>query len=322
MLSATAPLDSEKTAPTQDYLRNLLYNISLVSSECTGSITVKRRKSEEDLLLRPTLHITQITPFGKVKSELARRLEIYCEARRHPFLYMCNATAAAIAGSVDEDHKVVVPLNYHAINGTVVIDEFKTVRHETNDAVGACLSILENERSQRAMARLPNVNRRSRKGSPVEFEVADGKVIFKGLRSNWIFLTSRDLNKARSTWVDMLVSRTVPVYYDPTLEELKAIDDDPSLLFQPLDLNVPQLNPIDNATYLRIRDHVERQFAEQNIPDNYYLRTIGDCVRAYVFQGYKFDEDLFNYIIGQKKLFAQNVAINEYLAKAQFEDNW
>ena len=134
--------------------RNMLLNISIVSAEAKDYITAERKSSEELLRIRPTLHVFQISPFGALKTTTADRLRSYCIGSRekHPFLKVSSATAPSIAGSIDKKFRVIPPLNTDFLNGTVVVDEFKTNPAQKSDAIGAALDVLESEESSRSVA--------------------------------------------------------------------------------------------------------------------------------------------------------------------------
>jgi len=292
-----------------DNCRNKLLNISIISAEAQEFITVKRKSSEELLSIRPTLHVTQITPFGELKTTTAGRIEKYiCEHRiNHPYFKVSSVTSAAIAGSIDEKFRVTPPLSYNFLNGTIIVDEFKTNATEKSDAIGAALDVVESEESSRALARRPKTPIKSKAGDKIQVEIENGRLHFKGLRCNWIFLTAKHLEMNRSLPMAMLLSRTVPIKFDPSWEELKAIDDDPNLLFKPLNLKLPELKTIENPLYLEIRDYVEKHFSENSIPKSYFFRTVNDCVRAYVFNNYEHDWNLYNYILNNKTRFVSDI---------------
>lgn len=291
-----------------DDCRNKLLNISIVSAEAQDFITIKRKSSREPLLIRPTLHITQITPFGELKTTTANRIGKYIQENRadHPFYKVSSVTASAIAGSIDEKSKIIPPLSAGFLNGTLIVDEFKTNSNEKSNAIGAALDVLEHEESSRAMARKPKKALVSSPTSQIKYEVKNGRLHFRGLRCNWIFLTAKHLEMNRSLPMAMLLSRTVPIKFTPSWSELKAIDDNPDLLFQSLNLKLPKLEIIDNAIYLEIRDYVEKSLRKNKIPPNYFFRTVNDCVRAYVFNGYQHDWDLYNYILTNKTMFVSD----------------
>jgi len=288
--------------------RNKLLNISIVSAEAKDFITVKRKSSEEPLLIRPTLHITQITPFGELKTTTANRIEKHIKENRayHPYYKVSSVTAPAIAGSIDEKFKVIPPVCTNFQNGTVIVDEFKTNSTEKSEAIGAALDVLENEESSRAIARTPKKSLKSLAQAQIQYEVKDGRLHFWGLRCNWIFLTAKHLEMNRSLPMAMLLSRTVPIKFTPSWDELKAIDDDPDLLFKPLNLKLPKLETIDNPSYLEIRDYVEKHLRENSVPPNYFFRTINDCVRAYVFSSYEHNWELYDYILKNKTMFVSD----------------
>lgn len=298
--------------------RNKLLNISLISAEAKGYITIQRKSSEELLQLRPTLHIFQITPFGALKTTTANRMRNYCTGslRGHPFHKVSSVTAPSIAGSIDKKMRVITPLNYNFINGTIVVDEFKTNPIEKSNAIGAALDVLESEESSRAMARKP------KKALPTgkRYEVKNGRIHFWGLRSNWIFMTAKYLQKSRSLPMAMLISRTVPVFYNPSFDELDSIDDNPALNFTPLHLTAPELETIDNEVYLEIRQYVRKFIEAEKIPKSYYLRTVNDCVRTYVFNGYEHDFKLYDYILENKNMFVSDFEkIGMSLAELEME---
>jgi hypothetical protein len=291
-----------------DECRNKLLNISIVSAEAQDYISVRRKNSAEPLLIRPTLHVTQITPFGELKTTTANRIGKYIKdsGQNHPFYKVSSVTAPAIAGSIDEQFRVTPPLCANFLNGTIVVDEFKTNSTEKSDAIGAALDVIENEESSRATARKPRKPLESLPGPKIQYEIKNGRLHFWGLRCNWIFLTAKHLEMNRSLPMAMLLSRTVPIKFSPSWEELKAIDDNPDLLFKPSNLKLPKFETIDNSSYLEIRDFVEKHLRADNVPPNYFFRTVNDCVRAYVFNGYAHDWSLYEYILMNKTMFVSD----------------
>lgn len=298
-------LSAIQSGSNVEQCRNKLLNISIISAEAQDYIRVKRKASAELLEIRPTLHLTQITPFGELKTTTANRISKFIKDSRynHPFYKVSSVTAPAIAGSIDEKFRVTPPLCANFLNGTVIVDEFKTNSTEKSDAIGAALDVIENEESSRATARKPKKPQESRPESKIQYEIRNGRLRFWGLRCNWIFLTAKHLEMNRSLPMAMLLSRTVPIKFSPSWEELKAIDDDPNLLFRPLNLRVPKLETVDNSTYLEIRDYIEKNLRKNSVPQNYFFRTVNDCVRAYVFSCYQHDWSIYDYILANKTMF-------------------
>lgn len=294
--------------PNDQYYRNLLLNLSIVSAESRHCITVKRRVSEEPLEIRPTIHIFQITPFGQLKTTLADRIGRYCKRREnHPYFQVSSITAPAMAGSIDERFKVIPPLAAKFPNGTIAVDEFKTNPMEKSDAIGAALDVVESERSSRAMARAPKTPLKGLSEQGIEYEVANGILTFKNLRCNWIFLTAKAMEMNRSLPMAMLLSRCIPVLFRPSLDEIDKIDDNPDLNFEPLNLKAIDVEePMDSASYLKIREYVRSNMKLGGLPANYYLRTVNDCVRAYVQSGYEDDFGLYDFILKSKATFVSN----------------
>ena len=314
----------------QSDCRNKLLNISIVSAEAQDFIKVKRKDSAELLNIRPTLHVTQITPFGELKTTTALRIGKYISESRknHPFFKVSSVTAAAIAGSIDEKFRLTHPLSAKFPNGTLIVDEFKTNATDKSEAIGAALDVIESEESSRALARKPQKPIKNSPDSKIQFEVEDGRLRFWGLRANWIFLTAKHLEMNRSLPMAMLLSRTVPIKFDPSWEELKSIDDNPELLFKSLNLKLPELKVIANSEYLGIRNYVEKHLRERNIPRSYFFRTVNDCVRSYVFNNYKHDWNLYEYILSNKTMFVSDIekqnidlAILEALAETQISES-
>jgi hypothetical protein len=299
----------EKTAISvyeSNYYRNLLFNLSLLSTESKENIVVQRKNSEEVLKIRPTIHIAQITPFGDLKTTSANRMmEYLASTKSDPKCHkVSNATAPAVAGSIDEKGRITYPLNANFKNGTIFIDEFKTGNNEKSDVIGCMLDVLENEECSRVTARLPKKSEKSRAGAEVEYEVAGGRIWFKGLRSNWIFFTAKNLKMNREPSMAMLVSRTIPILFNPTWDELDAIDDNPDLLFKGLNLRLPKFETIDNNTYQEIRRYVRKYLTENLVPQSYYFRTVCDLIRCYVMNGFQHNWDLYQYVLAGKKMFA------------------
>lgn len=288
--------------------RILLFNLALLSAESKEYITVRRKNSNELLKIRPTIHISQITPFGDLKTTTANRMIDYLTSANpeHKYYKVSNVTAAAIAGSIDEKGNITYPLNTHFINGTIFIDEFKTGNNEKSDAIGCMLDVLETEESSRATARLPKNPITENLSKEVECEVAEGRISFKGLRSNWFFFTAKNLKMNREPSMAMLISRTIPIFFNPTYDTLDAIDDNPDLLFKQLNLKMPKFEPIDNDVYIELRTYTKTFLTENDIPQSYYFRTVNDLVRCYVMNNYQHDWSLYEYILKGKKMFALN----------------
>ncbi len=294
------------SANESNQYRNLLFNLSLLSTESKENIIVKRKSSQENLKIRPTIHIAQITPFGDLKTTSANRMMAYLASKNsvHRCHKVSNATAPAIAGSIDEKGRITYPLNANFKNGTIFIDEFKTGNNEKSDVIGCMLDVLETEESSRNTSRLPKNPEKSKIGDEVEYEVAGGRIWFKGLRSNWVFFTAKNLKMNREPSMAMLVSRTVPILFNPTWDELDAIDDNPDLLFKGLNLQLPKFETIDNSTYQEIRSYVRKYLTENLVPQSYYFRTICDLIRCYVMNGYQHNWELYKYVLAGKKMFA------------------
>ncbi|MCJ7633937.1 hypothetical protein MUP77_16320, partial [Candidatus Bathyarchaeota archaeon] len=294
------------------YYRNLLLNLAIVSAESRHFITVKRRASEEPLEIRSSIHIFQITPFGQLKTTLADRIGRYCKSRgNHPFFQVSSITAPAMAGSIDEKFRVIPPLAAKFPNGTIAVDEFKTNPMEKSDAIGAALDVVESERSSRAMARVPKTPLKGLSEKGIEYEVANGILTFKNLRCNWIFLTAKAMEMNRSLPMAMLLSRCIPILFKPSLDEIDAIDDNPNLNFEPLHLKAIDIEePMDNASYLEIRKYVRSNMSLGGLPSNYYLRTVNDCVRVYVQSGYEHDFNLYDYVLKSKAMFVSTYEKN------------
>lgn len=153
---------------------------------------------------------------------------------------------------------------------------------------------------------MPKKPQESNPNQKIQYEIKNGRLHFWGLRCNWIFLTAKHLEMNRSLPMAMLLSRTVPVKFTPTWDDIKAIDDNPDLLFKPLDLKLPKLETIDNTVYLEIRNYVEKHLRGNSIPPNYFLRTVNDCVRTYVFNRYHHDWILYDYILRNKTMFVSD----------------
>jgi hypothetical protein len=293
-----------------------------VSAEAKFPIQIERRDSNELLKLRPTMHILNQVNFGNCKSTFSERVEEYCKQRSKELCHPChvveNITAAAMGGSIDKEGHVIYPANYHFVNGTMIVDEFRTNYQEKSEAIGSALALLEQERVSRQMARLPSKAQSSLK-SPVRYKVGDGMIQFEGLRSNWIFLTAKHLKMNRSLTMEMLMSRCVPLELNFTYDDLESFDDNPDLLFKPIPtIKVPDLSqPIPNDKYLEIREFVRQGLETRGVPVSYFFRTVNDCVRAYTFTDFTFDEGLFNYIVACKSAFASRMDLAKHEAEME-----
>lgn len=286
--------------------RNKLINIIVLSSEVPQYIKVIRKKSDEPLLIRSTLNGTQQTPFGECKTALANRVRNCCKSLGdHPFHLVPNITASAISGTITEKGDVKPPLCVKYYGGNVFVDEWNPNPLQKDDAIGAALNVIENQETCRDIGRVPKTRISNiGKGEGVKYQVDSTTFHFWELKTSWFFMTAKNMHLNRSLKMAMLLSRTVPFIFEPDWDELDAIDDDPNLLFKPLSMQFPKLEePIENATYLEIRSYTKEKMKHLNIPKNYYLRTINDLVRCFVFSGFEHDYKLYDYILENKANF-------------------
>jgi hypothetical protein len=301
---------AEPSTPNNNELRNKLYNLSLISAEYTEpKILVERGGSVELLEVRPTIHIAQITNFGCLKSTMINRIMKYLSGSRssHPCHKVSGATAASIAGSISQEGNVTPPLSCQYKHGTVFIDEFKTQTEDKGGAIGCALDILEDESTSRNMARLPK-----KKIVTEDCEVANGRIRFWNLRSNWMFFTAKNLKKSSELSTAMLLSRTVPVCLKVSYDNLDAIDDHPDLLFRELNLKLPKCETIDKSTNKEIRKFVRNHLEPLGVSENYYDRTVNDVLRCYTMNGYSHDWDLYKFVVDCKISYAlSNMEIAE-----------
>lgn len=309
-MSALQAQLAEPSTLNNNALRNKLYNLSLISAEFEEpKILVQRGLSEELLEVRPTLHIAQITNFGCLKSTMINRLSKYLSGSydSHPYLKVSGATAASIAGSISQEGNITPPLSYQYKHGTVFIDEFKTQTEDKGGAIGCALDILEDESTSRTMARLPK-----KKVVTENCEVANGRLRFWNLRSNWMFFTAKNLKKSSELSTAMLLSRTVPVSIKVNYDKLDKIDDNPDLLFQGLNMKCPKCEIIDTATNKEIRKFVRSHLEPLGVSENYYDRTVNDALRCYTMNGYQHDWDLYKFVVDCKINYAlSNMEIAE-----------
>lgn len=303
-------------------LRNQLLNVAIESAKVPAGqyILIERKKSPELLALRPTLHISQIGIYGVAKSETNNRIEKYCLENKIPFYDTSGATYPSLVGSITDKGYIIPPLNLDYVGGVVSIDELKTGHNpnERSETLGSFLSLLSHERTTRNLARKPKESSRKAleekcKKLSVKVEVISGKISFRNMRNAWIFSTAKKLQKSRGREMFMLISRTMPIWWFPTIEEQKSFDDNPELLFKGLNLEAPDLTkPILNEEYLKIRDFVEGNFKVQMLTDDkkyldhLFLRTTNNLVRAYVFLG-DHNKNLYNYMINNTTAFVEKI---------------
>lgn len=284
-------------------LRNRLLNLAIVSAETEGMIEIERAHSAELLVIRPTIHITIQMPYGQGKTTLGKRIENFIHDTRsvkHPCRQLSSATWASIVGSIDESGKVTPPLSYYCKCGTIVIDEFQTAKDQQQSSVEATLTILEDEFTSRQQARLAN--------NKQKFEDASflgGKIEFRNLRSNWIFLTARNLQLNRELSMRMLIDRTVPILMSLDRDDLRKMDDEPNLMFEGLWYEPVSGVKIKSADYLKIREFVDTYMDKYEYTGNYF-RAIGDCMRVYAIER-EFDDEMFEFILRNKLRFAQEI---------------
>jgi len=288
-----------------DPLYNKLLNMSLVSSRM-DDIMIERKKGK-NLGLRPTLHVMQVSNFGSLKTTLAKRIELYCNKMKWPVRYLNDYTYASLAGSVEKKGEVMPPACVEVIGGTLIVDEFAISPTEKMQVLKSINSIVEDEKSYRGISRA--ISKKSQKEMKERygdhFRVKGSGFEWFNLRTNWIFLTASDPLMSQNKELHMLASRCVPVFFNPSLDDLNTIDDDPSLYFTPMKLPSTKQRTIQSVEYLPIRAKVYEWFTKEKLDSHYYFRTIDDLMRIYVINGHRRDEELENFILERKIKFAK-----------------
>jgi hypothetical protein len=155
--------------------------------------------------------------------------------------------------SIDDKGNLIPPASYGFNGGTMFIDEFKSNPNEKSEAIGCMLSILEDGKSSRSMARIPKTMMKYN-----DCKVGDGKLMFWNLNASWMLFTAKQLEKSHELSLAMLLSRTVPIDWNPGFDGINELDDNEELLFKDLKLKLPEARVVKNSEYLPLRNYVEK----------------------------------------------------------------
>lgn len=135
------------------------------------------------------------------------------------------------------------------------------------------------------------------------FKVKDGNIELK-TRFVAIIATMKNINKAREYTFRALLSRTVPIRYEMSKEEIDQILDG-KILFKKEEYNVKPEVTIKTEDYNHIRKILDDEIhnSKSKSIEQILARTVGDCVRIFAVLG-KHDDELYRDVLKLKHTFS------------------
>jgi hypothetical protein len=283
-----------------------LVSLSLASAQIRSLKVVQQHQI---LTMRPQLHFMILAHSGVGKSSLLDQIEkiegseVYTEI-----------TGPGLIGSVDRKmgNAVVSGAAWDNRGRLLILDEFR-IGYKDNDAIHPLLQLMERGFYKKKIGLMSQtVDFKEPEGSPDPdyfFAVKDGELRLK-TRFGAIMASMRDLENDMRSEIMALISRCIPFRWSATTEELSDIANGVQL-FIPEKFKIKIVDVvISKKDYSKIKKYVDDIHLDQKI----YLRTIGDCCRAFAVIG-KHDDAVYD-LICRLKIEAQ-AKHDDYVKKMQ-----
>jgi len=242
------------------------------SSTFIKSLTIE--EPEGDYCTRGVMHLFLRAETGSVKTTILSEI-----AKNFKVQVVPDITSAGLVGTIDKSMNVIHGACWQSRKKILLLDEFST--DGQSNCVQALLPLLESQAYEKRFGRtaLPNND----KDGDLYFKVDSGLMSIK-TRFACIIASMKDMSKSRSKIVEALISRCVTVKYKLSDDELEAILDGKKIMkFDKCGIKKPFDARITLDDYKQIRDVVKLY---PNLDKNKaYLRTVGDCCRAFAVLG-------------------------------------
>lgn len=239
--------------------------------------------------IRPSMHTILCGKPGTLKSSIL--YDICKHFKQTPYF---NLTAANLVGSVDSSTgEPMLPAVWECRGGILPIDDFYVDKDHpaTRNSLRMLLSVLENpEYTKKISYRCNNYEKKS-KG--LYCIVKDGNIKVK---TRFVLVANTMQNYYREQKMielEALRSRCLTIPYYPSIEEINLlIDNEGTYKYQ--DYNIKPDVEVKLDEYKKIKQMV--MDARVKVTD--YVRTIGDCLRAYSIVGN--NDEIYRKIISLK----------------------
>lgn len=278
--------------------------ISLLVSLSSASLKTKNLVLHEPHRIIKThgqIHLFISAPFGENKSTILDEIAEY-----HNTKVLTDVTYPALIGSVDTKTNTIIPAAvWECRKNFLLIDEFNTI--DSSKVSKALLQILEKGKYGRKVAK--STQPLEIKDGKLSYIIKDGRIEVT-TKVSAIITTMYSLGGKQSTTLKALMSRCVPIRYKLSDDELDDISEGKKLYkpFQKLlskiskatkrfgkqeDFQIPKKEYMIIRNYVRNFRNTKRKLYDRRITQrdgttriendasSLFLRTIGDCCRAY-----------------------------------------
>ena len=242
------------------------------SSTFVKSLTIE--EPEGDYRTRGVIHLFLRAETGSVKTTILSEI-----ARNFKVEVVPDITNAGLVGTIDKNMNVIPGACWQFRKKILLLDEFST--DGNSSCAQSLLPLLESQSYEKRFGRtaLPNND----KDGDLYFKVDSGLMSIK-TRFACVIASMKDMHKSRSKIVEALITRCITVRYKLSEDELEAVLDGKKLMrFDKCGIKKPFDARISLDDYKQIRECVK---SYPNIDKNKaYLRTVGDCCRAFAILG-------------------------------------
>jgi len=242
------------------------------SSAFVKSLTIE--EPEGDYCTRGVIHLFLRAETGSVKTTILSEISRNFKSKIVP-----DITSPGLVGTIDKNQNVIPGACWESRKSLLLLDEFST--NGNSNCVDALLPLLDPQEYSKRFGR--SAMPKKEKDGNLFFNVDSGKMDIK-TRFSCIIASMKDMHKSRSKAVEALVSRCITIKYALTEDELEAILDGKKLMkFDKCGIKKSYDARISLSDYKEIRDCVKSYPGLDK--QKHYLRTVGDCCRAFAVLG-------------------------------------
>jgi hypothetical protein len=275
---------------TKDKLSKLL-NLVIASAKIRKIIIEQEYGNYE---LRPQIHLIITGKRGRNKSTILN--EVTKHFNSNPYN---DLTPASLIGTIDAETKEVLPgAGWDCRNSVCCIDEFlfKDAQSKPNPIINILLNLTEGNQYYKKRLAIKNSRNINFIDKDCYYKVNNGEIELK-TNFSLIIVSMQDLRFANSQ-LQAMVSRCIPLIWDPPFEILKSIAMGQKLFEYKNLIKGNTTKKIKRKDYEIIVNHI----IKLSCSAGNFLRCVGDCSRAFAILGYH-DYELYEDILYYKSEF-------------------
>jgi len=285
------------------------------------SLRIRKISIEQDSgvyeKMRTTINLLWVGRSGSCKSTMLQQIADAFPSNPRPKVFT-NMTGAGLVGTI-EDGEFITGAAWECLNKPLLIDEFKIdVNKAMLGSLDGLLQILEQGTYDKKIGKRCS---RFEKKDGKYYCIADNGMISVKTRLCGIVATMRKLEASGSVATDALLSRCIPFYWTPSVNELQMIAN-----------GIPVYNAI-NPKILKekVRDvtiscedyrHINNFVFAYGLDPNLILRALGDCCRVFAIIG-RHNDEFYKLICDLKQDFQiRHKEAREEIAKNAADERW